>query len=321
MTKSEELIESIKKHVADSGQVLIVNGAIGDMEGCTGILEKVITNDDSVYCKWFGCSYLFKGYPDRAIVEGLGLAKAMISAIPRELIEKSFWSKFALVMMFLFQRRKFIHLCHVWFNTIYTNEVLKSGSNPQRYGRSVKELRRAVYAVLNADYDLLHGDFQAMNKDEVKELIAKVTEFVCLFIELDSAYRFRIQDAFGNLDKAAVKKDVVKEMRRIFNLMLEREKPTGIRHKISSAANLCILFLRLSKGAREWTRNLLLELDIEKLRLDEDDWYFCLRRDNYNFEGVPLENRLALKKWLDDIKGHVMLKVESTPQGIKLSTQ
>lgn len=322
MTKSEELLQQVKDHVAKEGKILIVNGAIGDMDGCTGVLEEVINNEDSVYCKWFGCSYLFKGYPDRQIVEGLGLAKAMISAIPRELIEKNLWTKIALAMTFLFQRHKFIHMCHVWFSTIYTNEVAKVGMDTNKYGRSVKELRRAVYAVLNTNQDLLHGDFQAMNKDEVKELIAKVAEFFCLFIELDSAYRFRLQDVLAELNKEAARANIVKEVRRLFDLWISREDDLhGIRYKIIPAANLLVMFLRLSKSARDWAKKFLLELDTEKIRLDEADWYFCLKRNNYHFEGVPLENRLEFKKWIDGVRGHVMLKIENTPQGLTLNAE
>ena len=68
--------------------------------------------------------------------------------------------------------------------------------------------------------------------------------------------------------------------------------------------HLLILFLRFSKSSREFVVEFLCELDMEEVKLDEADWYFCLRRDGYDFGGIPIKERLEERKRLDKEKGH-----------------
>lgn len=319
---SEAVLEKIRSHVSEKGSLPIANGGFGDMEDCTGLVEEVLTPEEGgTYIKFYGCEYLFKGFPEQNVVEGLGLAKAMISALPREIFARSWTMLLALGWTFLFQRRKFIHLLHVYFSAIYANEVAKVGIPEIRYNRVPKELKRAVYAVLNREFKpvkdengvelgILHRDFSISSDKEILELVAKVTEFICLFLELDSAYRFRIQDALGELDKNNLKKSVVKELDRVAGIMLQREN--GIKPKIVHAKRLLKLFLILSPKMRRLTRDFLLELDLEKVSLDEADWYFCLRRNNYNFGGLPVEERVKEKERIDKEKGHVALRFRDT---------
>jgi len=53
----------------------------------------------------------------------------------------------------------------------------------------------------------------------------------------------------------------------------------------------------------------LLELDYGKIKTDEADWYFCLKRKDYNFKGVLYEGRLIEKERIDREKGHKIPKV------------
>ena len=51
------------------------------------------------------------------------------------------------------------------------------------------------------------------------------------------------------------------------------------------------------------------KLDTDKLKLDEDDWYFCLKRRGFNFRNLRLDQRLRLKKMIDKDKGHLRLQL------------
>lgn len=319
----QSVLDKIRAQLNATHNLAVVDGALGDMQDCGGLLEEVVTNDEGIFCKWYGCSYLFKGYPDKNVIEGLGLAKAMISAIPRELVAKNIPIALGVVFNFLFRRKKFVHLCHVWFSTIYVNEIYKLGMKPEKYGKPVKELRRVAYLDLKEKegWGLLHGDFRAVTGEETDELIANVVEFISVFLELDSAYRFRVQDALGNISKANLEKDVVKEIARIFSLMISRENTENVRQKIVHLSRLIKLFLTLSPKVRAWTKSFLLQLDVEKVKLDESDWYFCLRRNNYNFGGLAVEERLKEKERIDIEKGHVMLKFTQSPQGLEINVQ
>lgn len=319
---AQQILERIRKDVAENQRVAFVDGALGEMPDCMGVLELpvIMPPEGGTFIKFYGCDYLLKGFPERSVVEGLGLAKAMISAIPREVLGKNWLMIAGTILTFLFRRKKFIHDCHVWFNTIYVNEVAKIGIPPERYNKMTKELKRAAYKVMGKEpKDLLHGDFHLRNKEELNELIACIVEFLCVFIELDTAYRFRLQDGFMVLNKENVKKDVVKEIQRVADTMIKREhKDWGIAHKVEYASKLFLLFLRLSKQAREWVTKYLLELDIDQIKFDQDDWYFVLKRRGYDFGGWTLEDRLEERERIDRQHNHVMLKFRNNEHGTEI---
>jgi hypothetical protein len=41
--------------------------------------------------------------------------------------------------------------------------------------------------------------------------------------------------------------------------------------------------------------------------LGNNDWYYCLRRDSYNFKGIKIEERLKEAKRIDDEEGNILL--------------
>lgn len=306
MTKEQESlriqqIEKIKEALSKSKQLMILQGAFGDEENCSGIVEKVIHPEEGgELLKFYGCTYLFKGLPPRRILEGggLGLAKSMISAIPREIIAPSFTLKLALAFLYVFSRRRFIHYCNVYFGEIYRNVVLTANFPPQRYNAVARELRRAMENTIG---------FEIGNKEE-QELLMKVGAFVSLFIELDAAYRFPLQDIFGGLEKERVKKSARQEVRWLFDILLERTNFDVHRQKWIQFSKAVMFFLLISLKACEFLRSFLLELDIDKVKLDENDWYFCLQRRSYNFGGVSFEDRMKERKRLDEEKGHIIIK-------------
>lgn len=332
-----QLLEKINEQIKSTGRIALVEGAFGDMEECGGILEGHFTPEDGgTFAKFWGCSYLFKGYPEKQVVEGLGLAKAMISLLPREMIAKSWVMKCALAVLYLFNRKKFIHFCHVYFSAIHLNVVEKLNIPFLRYNKFPKEIFRTVSVLVereikNKGYQVKVEDLltelqhktHRVEKWEHLELIAAITNFLCVFLELDSAYRFRLQDILALVDKESVKRDVVGEIRRLVNVMISREYydyPTSVRDKISNAMRILVLFLGLSKYARQWARDFLVELDTEQVKMDESDWYFCLKRREYNFSGLSIEERLKEKERIDKEKGHTILKIRSDGnRGLEIS--
>src|SRR3990167_887349 len=91
----KQVEEILKKWGEEKKPIQIVSGAYGDMEHCEAIIESVITPPEGgTFVKFLGCSYLFKGYPEKSMVEyGLGIGKAMISILPREILGKDIFLK------------------------------------------------------------------------------------------------------------------------------------------------------------------------------------------------------------------------------------
>lgn len=318
--KSKRLKKRIEKEISENKQFMKVVGAFGDVEDCEGILEKHLTPESGgTFSKFYGCDYLFKGVPMQSVVEGIGLGKSMISMIPRELVAPSLIVKTMLFLLFIFQRKKFYHFLRVYFYNQWFHSVYKINLLPERFNKVGKELHRAMDLALEKacrrigmnSLDLLNRDFNIQTPREIYEAIAFAWEFIVLFIEYDNAYRFRLQDALENLNKENVEKNTVKEIKRLLDLLIERENPIygGIPNKWKQIKRVIIPVLILSKTIRNLIRDFLLQLDLDMIKLDEDDFYFCLNRKGNSIRGISYEKRIEIKKEIDKQKGFSYVRV------------
>lgn len=316
--KEWALFKRVQEHMQKNRFFGFVQGAYGDMEKCEGMLESVTTPPEGgTFMKYFGCSYLAKGFPANEVVEAMGLAKALISLLPREILARSIVLSSALLILFLFAKKRFYYYANVYIEMIYERTVRKLGMQVERYNQFAKELARSTELAIKREVPEFEKPLTYVSPAEASTdkglrlpvLIAKLSGFICFFLEHDNAYRFRVQDALGCLNKENVKKSIIGEVRRLFGILKSRENSQyGIREKWERLEKLIVPFLYVSRTARRIARNTLLEIDIDKIKLDEDDWYFCLRRRAYNFKGVSLEDRLREKDRIDIEKDHVFLK-------------
>ena len=168
---------------------------------------------------------------------------------------------------------------------------------------------------------LYHREYQYKSPRELWEFLVCVMDFAWLFIESDNAYRFRIQDVIPLVNKEAVKQDVVREVDRILSILIERENPScGIKYKWQAIKKLGIPFLRFNKDMREFTKEFLLELNFDKIKMDEHDYYFSRRRHTYMFEGKPTHERIKEAYKMDKEKGHVRMQYIELFQDIQCPT-
>lgn len=328
MTPKQVLYQEITNAIKNQKEILSIVGAFGDVDNSEGYIKEVSEPPDGGrLVTFFGCSFIWKGWPDNKIVEGLGLAKAMVSVFPRAILADSWPLRLFLIFMILFRRKKLIHYFHVYSTMIYGHVTEKIAFDPNKYNRCIKELRRAFNEtldiwdkkILTRSKEVLAHKGKATNYDEKDVLgkfedrklimaLSQMGEFFWLFLEHDSAYRFPTQDIFAKLDKEALKKDARKEILRLFDLCISRATEHGILHKAIQMRKLVSLAL-LNKDVREFLKDMLLAVNIDHVRLDQDDWYFCLKKRGFNFKGWPLARRLALKKKLDKERHHYRLQL------------
>lgn len=141
-------------------------------------------------------------------------------------------------------------------------------------------------------------------KSEVERILFKTGAMV---LQFDNVYRLSIQDVFALYDSSA---PLVKELKRLLDIWISREKNASIILKlkrIRPVINVLYLYPKVRKRLKE----ILDGLDLEKIKLDEADWYWCLNRPNYDFRGVSYEER---KKEFTKITG---VKVVSTKELVK----
>lgn len=126
----------------------------------------------------------------------------------------------------------------------------------------------------------------------IRELIRVIRKFtdnekfiycLAMILQYDNAYRLRFQDAFSTDNP--------------IKTLLERENCDVVnKYKM---LKWILPFLGINK--------FILDLDKDKIKLDEADWYFCLRRQGYNFGGLSYEERLKIAERIDKEKENVII--------------
>jgi hypothetical protein len=243
-------------------------------------------------------------------------AKSNISALPRDIVGGSWLLSGAVALLFIFRRKKFWHFMHIFFEEIKNKTMRHIGQPYIRYNAYVKELARAFDVALKKQYNipkelqLVAADPLASKYSRLQPAIVftKIVAFLCMVIEYDCAYRFPTQDVFGSVDKEAARKNPRKEFLRLLDLYIERGVKLGPR--IVFIRKVMNLFMMVSPSTTRLIGEFLVELDLDKVRLDEADWYFCMRRDTYNYGGLTIEERLKMVDKIDREKGHYFVKFE-----------
>lgn len=330
----QEVVRKIFDNVRTGTQYPVINGALGDMDDCDGIVEgKIKGKNGETLTKIFGCSLLFKGYPIKEKVEGMRISKSLLSAVPREIFLKSWAFKVLLPFVFMFSPKTFLRYVRTYANVVYRG-MAHLDDEPK--GRVERELKRAMDAVLEweikkTQYRLKPGELLAQNYNthhpwavELCLVIANVMEFFYFLIGFDTAYRFRFQDVIAELDQTAVYKSPKKEIMRLFSILIDREdkklgKPQIRKYK--AVRTMVWLALTISPRIRRILGEFLKEVNLTELFMDESDRYFSLRRSQYNYRGESLEQRLAEADRTDKDRKHtrVQLVILNDEQGNKLA--
>ena len=130
--------------------------------------------------------------------------------------------------------------------------------------------------------------------------------FYCfaMFLQFSNTYRCYLQDIFGELNKENFEKHPLTEILRLKRIV--RYRAICENKKLEQLGWLVFLWVAFNKKrARQFVR----EMDIDKVKLDNDDMYYVLRRSSYNFGGLSLDQRLEMAKERDLREGNVILEI------------
>jgi len=155
---------------------------------------------------------------------------------------------------------------------------------PNYYSQPIRELYRTMTVISNGNV-----------------FIDKVRNICCLILEFDNAYRYRWQDVLVELDKSALEKNFVKEIKRLLDILVSREipneklnKPNHMKDKIEKLAKMLYLGVKYSKTFRNFIKEIALEINLDEVKPSQEDIYWFSFRDDYNFGGLDINKR---KEW------------------------
>ena len=301
-------------YVGSGKKVMRQNGVFGEWYGCDGYVEfpPLTPKEGGTYTKIFGCSYLFRGYPEILRIRGMAAPKFLFSGLITHVVRKSWIYALAMGVKYLFFRKRFFYdLDYIAFQIqhriIHTNDIPEN-----YYNEPIRELKRAwnttIDKVFKIEYYTHNIEVIADKPTPITEALhwTKVRErklnplgyflwrfgrFLFLSLELDNAYRFRMQDAICN--------DVFKTL----ETMQEREQADLNEKTQNIKLALKVAFIFQPKLKR-FIKDFFQGIDLEKVRLSEADRYFTLQYVSYNFEGKPKEERFKEREEIDEEKGH-----------------
>lgn len=123
-----------------------------------------------------------------------------------------------------------------------------------------------------------------------KDICEIVGNVIAMIFEGDNAYRYRVQDWATELIKEALIINPSKELRRVFLIAIERENG-GIKGKWKAFSHVITAIFLLPYFKKAFIATIK-DFDLSSIQLDEADKYWCLQRSDYQFFGVPFEERM-----------------------------
>jgi len=278
----------------------VARGAYGSMPGYIndGVVERIIEPPEGgTFLKFIGCSYLFKGSVNENIVEVLEFPKRML----RNFIGAV--SRHKIFLVFLLSKKIRIALGEYYLKNVYLSAFEKHlFLGESRYCISVRELWRVM--------SLFAG---RVKNERTQNVLFKLRNIICMVLEFDIAYRFIAQDILPLINKQALRENPCQEIGRVFDVLYQRSVFRGekvVRDERWRGIKRIVLLALKVGGLKKLVVDFLLELDLNKIRLDNADYYFCLLRDHYDFRGNSLKERLRQKRMIDRQKHHFIPSVK-----------
>jgi hypothetical protein len=250
-----------------------------------------ISGEKGVLCHMVAHPTTWEGFPWKEVVRQMDLSKDFFSSTllyglgwPTKLIAG------VLFLIYLINRRLLWWIVFPYVEMVIQatmDSVYRYRLKGNRYTRPVREIRRVADTFIDEMEPIAKGGSPIWNK----VLAWKARDWICLFFEFDNSYRFRGQDVATDLDKIAFIKDPFKEIERLVDLLIKREKnmeeehgPRGKWVQLKKVVKL----LRFIPGLKKIILDIFNRVDWEQIKFNENDiyWIKFRRPDEYRYESV-----------------------------------
>ena len=237
--------------------------------------------EGGIFVYLWGYKYPYRGNPEGETVKRLATFKKNLRLMAESV--RSWQTKVLIGLVLLmpkfmagFLLKDVVGYLHYSFHNSLREQLLK----PIRYCRCVRELYRTFDVLITKE----------KNKT-IKKLLEFARDLICMSIEMDSAYRFRWQDAISGMKE---KIDIVK----FFDVLIEREVENDMKDRWRHLKKtICPAFkIGLIKSIfNDFNK----EVNLAELMPDEIDDYYNSMRQDYEFRGKLLPERIEARKILE----------------------
>jgi hypothetical protein len=240
-------------------------------EDSNSLIKVEMPPEGGVLTYMTGYNEPYQGFPYHELVISMELIKKMTKGFKSgfyhylwKWFEGKYWQPMILLTSPFYRvySRAELHTCWRYLE--------RHKIRPNRYCRSMREVYRAFSIPVIGE------------NNDAREIRERIRDLACMHLEFDNAYRFRFQDTIVNIDKANFKKNPVKEMLRMFDILIERE----IKQEVKDSwklTKIMVEYLRYDKTVLKIYRNLIENMNLEECALDNRDWPFCEFRKDFTF--------------------------------------
>jgi len=123
----------------------------------------------------------------------------------------------------------------------------------------------------------------------------KIVEPICVILDQDLAYRWRLQDVLSSMDTNMMQKNPARETKRLFNLLSSRDEERQSKNW-RPIGWLVYLVMLIFPSARRLVRQLGKEMRPDRMVLNENDLYNCLLQTGYDYFGLNQAQRAEMHK-------------------------
>lgn len=211
-----------------------------------------------------------KGFCYGETVETVDEVKKTMMAFLTGLFESISKSKLRTILFVLFFRKQFETMAKRLIIQL-DYRMRRVRQNPNKYCICAREF----YRVFN-----LMATWHPKHKTEIESF----RNIWCMILEYDDAYRYTLQDILVEFDRDAAKKDIVKEIKKLLDLTLERDD-RGLFVKFSQIRKMLFL-LNFKKDIKIMVERFFSSIDLDRIKLDEDDKFHARFKVNYNWEHI-----------------------------------
>lgn len=306
-------LKNLEKEIRDHGEINYAEGVFGDCNRNKAYFGSAIMTPKGMQYPIFGCSYLYPNTLLGPVHDACTTLKRVLMATTELFLKR--WYFFNPLILIFYKKafRVFIY----WFAQIYEVELkqktykylVEFAPVPREIIRAGLVLAKKIPLKNSKEEDVFNffdeKEFEEIDDQEYRIRVKRCIWAIGTFIQSDSAYRIRPQDALCNLNKKWLQENPRKEILRLFDIVLQREN--SIKHKIFHLKKLVSILL-FFPPARKLIFEYFSELDVAQFVPDEADRYFAARNQGYNFEGKSVEEK---RQWADEIdlaKNHVIIK-------------
>lgn len=244
-------------------------------DGSVAIKRVEFPPDGGVLTHFDKYKYPMKCFPMGETVERVDEGKKVLRAVVDSIIRISRGNKLKSLFFLIFFKKQFEILFQGLIGSFYAT-IRNCRNKPEMYCISVRETRR-VLLLLKKWYgkEKIAGNYNYETWD-------KLIDFFCMFMEYDDSYRYKYQDVMVELNKDNVEKNPIREIKRLINIIIRKEQEDSMKSKWRMISKF-IGFLRFKPYYKKIIKSFLLEINLDRIRMDEADMFHASIKKNYDW--------------------------------------